>query len=258
MVVSLGEPYTEFYIEGVEDIKIQILVEENIIEMNELTLKSFRVNYPNQVVTFIVNNIDEYIRIMNNEIFESPELLQILDTEITDDKKLNLLQYTDESMSIIDKNYSQKIKMYILENNFDKNDLSILFNGYENLEEGLKEKVQELAFSNIEEIKNNISRELLDILMSSNLLDLEVKTDIFINLLSSLNEESIEKYLGMLKEEEYKKIFNKRTRPKFEISSRNIKLLEAFKEANIIYDYEEDSSREGYFRIIRKNVEEEK
>ncbi|UKI35608.1 MAG: hypothetical protein L6V93_16010 [Clostridiales bacterium] len=50
---------------------------------------------------------------------------------------------------------------------------------------------------------------------------------------------------------DYLKIFDTRSRPKFEINDENEKLLVAFKEAGMIDNYEESSEKEGYYKIIR-------
>ena len=42
-----------------------------------------------------------------------------------------------------------------------------------------------------------------------------------------------------------------RSRPKFEINDENEKLLTAFKESNLIDNYEKSPEKEGYYKIIR-------
>ncbi|MNI76282.1 hypothetical protein D3C73_1325040 [compost metagenome] len=47
------------------------------------------------------------------------------------------------------------------------------------------------------------------------------------------------------------KVFESRTRPKYEINTTNDKLLSAFKKKGWIHDYENDKDKDGYYKIIR-------
>lgn len=49
----------------------------------------------------------------------------------------------------------------------------------------------------------------------------------------------------------YVRIFDERSRPKFEISSESKKVLGAFQKKGLIYGYEEDQNKEGYYKIVR-------
>ena len=59
-----------------------------------------------------------------------------------------------------------------------------------------------------------------------------IKVDLFISSLPYLEEEICKEYLDLLDLVEYNKIFEYRTRPKFEINTTNDRLLTAFKENN--------------------------
>lgn len=70
-------------------------------------------------------------------------------------------------------------------------------------------------------------------------------------MMPSLCENSIKEFLTLLNLTDYLKIFDTRSRPKFEINDENEKLLAAFKEANMIDNYEESPEKEGYYKITR-------
>lgn len=65
-------------------------------------------------------------------------------------------------------------------------------------------------------------------------------------------EELIKDNLSLLCLISYLKLFDTRSRPKFEINTTNERLLTAFKKNNWIYDYEENNDKDGYYKIIRK------
>lgn len=50
---------------------------------------------------------------------------------------------------------------------------------------------------------------------------------------------------------DYLKIFDMRSRPKFEINNESEKLLAAFKECHLIDSYEESTTKAGYYKVAR-------
>lgn len=58
-------------------------------------------------------------------------------------------------------------------------------------------------------------------------------------------------FLALLDLTDYIRIFDTRSRPKFEINDESEKLLTAFKEKGLIYNYEESQDKEGYYKIVR-------
>lgn len=70
-------------------------------------------------------------------------------------------------------------------------------------------------------------------------------------MIPNLSEDNIKEILTLLNLTDYLKIFDTRSRPKFEINDENEKLLTAFKESNLIDNFEECSEKEGYYKIIR-------
>ena len=67
-----------------------------------------------------------------------------------------------------------------------------------------------------------------------------------------LSENYIKEVLVLLDLTNYIKIFDTRSRPKFEINDESEKLLTAFKEKGLICNYEESQDKEGYYKIIRQ------
>ncbi|MGW8826200.1 YobI family P-loop NTPase [Paenibacillus lautus] len=240
--------------EGVSAEKFQIIIDESIIQMNMETLSFIREHYSHQILYFIARNINEYVSIMTTEAFVLDEVVQILSLNIEDDTKIELLRITSEPISILDKRYSDTINVYILKNNLDFNDLALLFKTYEQWANEIQQIVYDLARDNVGLIISNsmkISDNLLKILFGSDEIDYSQKIDLLISSLSDMDKERCIEYLEILDLAEYKKVFESRTRPKYEINTTNEKLLSAFKEKGWIYDYEKDKDREGYYKIIR-------
>lgn len=255
ILLSLGLTYRNFRYVEISDDKITILVDTKIIQMTEENLKFIRLIYHEQLYHFIRANIEEYIEIMTCNLLEQEELLEILDWDISDEQKIKLLELTDSEISIINKNYSVAVALYILKNNHDDSDLPKLFSSYEDWDDSIKDIISNYAAKDIESIIDNpsdVSKKLIINLFHSNKITRDDKIDLFIALIPSLNIECIKECLKLLNLKNYLKIFESHSRPKFIINEENEKLLLALKENNLIDDYYENPTMEGYYKISKK------
>lgn len=254
ILVSLKFSYDAFDIADISDDKITILIDTNIIRMTADNLKYIRENYHNQIFYYIRKSIEKYIDIVDETLFSREELLEILTWDISDKLKIRLLELSDEEISIIGKNYSPAVCLHILNNNFAKSDLPDLFSSFEQWDNFVREKIFDYAVRHIASIiddPNSVSQKLINNLLHSERVNRDEKIDLFIAIIPALCEESIKGILTLLNLTDYLKIFDSRSRPKFEINDENEKLLTVFKESNLIHNYEESPEKEGYYKIIR-------
>ena len=254
ILVSLNLHYNNFGIKNISDDKITILIDKNIIKMTSNNLEFMRANYSDQNSHFIRQNIEKYIDIMDRALFSQKELLEILTWDISDELKIRLLELSDEEISIIGKIYSPLVCLHILNNNFAESDLPGLFSSFEQWDNSVQTKIFDYAVKNIESIidnPNSTSEKLKNNLLHSERVNRDEKIDLLIAIMPVLCEDSIKEILTLLNLTDYRKIFNTRSKPKFEINDENEKLLTAFKESNLIDNYEESSEKEGYYKIIR-------
>ena len=254
ILVSLKFSYDAFDIADISDDKITILIDTNIIRMTADNLKYIRENYHNQIFYYIRKSIEKYIDIVDETLFSREELLEILTWDISDKLKIRLLELSDEEISIIGKNYSPAVCLHILNNNFAKSDLPDLFSSFEQWDNFVREKIFDYAVRHIASIiddPNSVSQKLINNLLHSERVNRDEKIDLFIAIIPALCEESIKGILTLLNLTDYLKIFDTRSRPKFEINDENEKLLTVFKESNLINNYEESTEKEGYYKIIR-------
>lgn len=254
ILVSLKFSYDAFDIADISDDKITILIDTNIIRMTDDNLKYIRENYHNQIFYYIRKSIEKYIDIVDETLFSREELLEILTWDISDKLKIRLLELSDEEISIIGKNYSPAVCLHILNNNFAKSDLPDLFSSFEQWDNFVREKIFDYAVRHIASIiddPNSESQKLINNLLHSERVNRDEKIDLFIAIIPALCEESIKGILTLLNLTDYLKIFDTRSRPKFEINDENEKLLTVFKESNLIHNYEESPEKEGYYKIIR-------
>lgn len=255
ILTSLKFEYDNFDVVKIPGDKIIILIDANIIRMTVDNLKFMRENYVDQKVYFIHKNIEKYIDIMSETLFLKEELLEILTWDISDELKIQLLGFSDDEISIIGKNYSSAICLHILNNNLAECDLRDLFSSFDQWDEPIRTKIIDYAVENTESIINNpncVSERLKNILFHSDKVTREEKINLLIAVMPELCRDSLGEILSFLKLTDYLKIFDNHCRPKFRIDDENEKLLAAFKENNLIDDYQENPKKEGYYKILRK------
>lgn len=254
ILMSLKYDYDNFDIVGISGDKIIILINVDIIKMTVDNLKFMRENYINQKFYYIHKNIDEYIDIMHETLFSKEELLEILTWNISDELKMRLLRFTDDEISIIGKGYSSAICLYILENNFEDTDLPKLCSSFDQWDESIQAKIFDLALNDIEIIINNpnhVSERLKNSLLYSDRVTRDEKIELFIAIMPELCSDRLKEILTLLNLTDYLKIFDTHSRPKFRINDENEKLLAAFKENNLIDNYQINPKKEGYYKISR-------
>ncbi len=254
ILTSLNYRYSNFTITDISQDKMDILIDTNIIKMTTNNLEFMRESYSNQKYFFIRKNIDNYIDIMNDDLFLFDELLEVLMWDISDEIKIKLIEFSKDEISVIEKNYSSTVCLYILNNNFMNSDLINLFSSFERWDESIQLKIFEYAIKNIENIINNsstISHRLIDNLFHSDKLDRDIKIDLLIAIIPYINENYMQEILTLLNLNSYLKIFKHRSQQRFKINNENKKLLSAFKKIKLIRDYQEDDKKEGYYKIIR-------
>ena len=252
---SLHRCYKAFNIPNIQESKVYILIRDNIIRMNPDTLKYMRTEYPTVVSSFIKKNIDEYENMMKPDLFIQSELLEILSWDITDDIKLKLLEYSDDAISIVGKNYSTQVCVYILTHNLEQEDMSVLYRSYSDQPAEIQEIILENAMANIEGIildSNTAATSLKEKILIESDLPLEKRVNLFVAMLPYIGQAEACKYLSALNLHEYVRIFDSHSKPKFEMSQQNETILDAFRKKGWIFEYVEDESRPDYYKIRRR------
>jgi len=89
IITTLGFTYESFDLEDIDDVKVIILINNNIIPMESETLKHMRKEYPNTIYQYIRHNIDSYVKIMTDGLYSHSELIEILSWDVSDEIKLN-------------------------------------------------------------------------------------------------------------------------------------------------------------------------
>lgn len=253
IIDELGYEYSNFSIEEVTDQKIIILIQLRVIKMTAENVRFMRIAYKQHFIYFIENNINEYIEeVIEDERLSYIELIYILQLDIDDGLKINLISNVSESIQVISKNYSDNVKQYILKHKFDRSELIPLVERYQNETYLIKKVLKELSIEYIEDIiESNIelSMDLFEFLISSVEISTENKIILLTAHMNRVSRLECENYMKIIGSKEHVKIFS--GRPNLEINEINKKLLENIKSKHWISNFYEEN---GVFKIRRRNL----
>ena len=144
--------------------------------------------------------------------------------------------------------------VYILAHNLAQEDMSVLYKSYSEQQAEIQEIIFKNAKENIEDIilsPNTAAISLKERILVDSELALEKRIRLFVAMLPYIGQAEANKYLSALGLHEYVKIFESYSKPKFEINQESENILEAFRTKGWIFEYLEDESRPGYFKIRR-------
>ncbi len=243
-------PCDVFGEENLKDSKVEILVEEKLILMNEDNLVFMRRNYPEVVSMFIKENLSEYVKLVDEKKVAPDEAVAMLEWHIPDSDKILLLQNaTGTKVSVRGKKISDEVFVYIIEHNFDSNDLQYVLENYQEHNDKGKNAIIKLACANgaaIISMIDEIDLELLDCVMQSTGIGQGMKLEILLSAMKRLSSEKCKKYLILLSYSEFAKVFEPKRRPNIAVNTENKKILESMKLAGFIKSYEENTDTETY------------
>lgn len=255
IMATIGLQYVNFGVSGIQDSKMAILIDNDIIQMNTATLTYVRAEYESSLFRFIRKHIKEYLDLINDELFIQEELVEILSWDVEDSYKMKLLSYSTDAISIIGKNYSLQICVYILKNNLQQDDMTSFYLSYNQQPNEIKEIVLQNATDHFEEIIDDprIAEEpLKEDLLCAGKISFEDKVHLLAVMLQDINQAEALKCLSILKLTDFIQIFDSHSRPKFERTAQNQVLLDAFKRKKRIYEYYEDENHPDYYKIRRR------
>ena len=248
-----GIVYNNFNFTNIPDNKMHILIDLRVLKMNESTLRFVRSNYKAIRYYFIVNNIDEYINIIGSAM-DQDELVNVLSENIDDSKKIKLLEKSPSNLtiSILGKDYPEEVQRYILENRFKTSDMPSLFITFSNFGANVQEIIFKKARTQTSYIIDHISEidlKLKTKLMLSESVNRSTKMSILIKDLPNIDIAIAKTYLHAVDKDDFAKIFDRNSRPRFENTDDNVNLLKAFEGCGWIDSYKLDD--DGYFRVKR-------
>lgn len=255
ILVDLGYYFDNFEVDEIADEKFKMLINEGILQMDIDSLGFVREKYGKHLYVFVKRNLDEYLALQTTETFRLDEALQIITWNIDDDQKIGLLAFTNEQISIVEKQYSDAVNAYIIIHNFKAEDKQHIYAHYLQYGEKTQMAIATLAIEGVEEIITNSMRvddNLLSILLQADAVTRDHKIMLFTMAIPVLNEDTCKTHFDELKLSDLKGIFTKGSgRRNYEKSGDVTTILDALKLNGWIYEYHDDDRNHEKYIIVK-------
>lgn len=253
-----------FDIDNVPTSKMKVLIDDGIIRMSKGCLISIRNKYKDVLSRFIKQNIGEYVDMMSADVFVFSELVEILSWNLEDEYKITLLGFTSEKISIIGKNYSEKVLSIILKNHFVLEDLPHLLKIYDSCADGIRTIIFDLSVKNYARVlgcASNLTELFIKELLSCDRIDDNKKIELFIALLQTISLEQAKTFALILKRPDLVFALEPAKRPKIPSNTQNKNILEQYKQRAWIYDYSANEDNTYYTvkrakPVVNRSVDE--
>lgn len=174
--------------------------------------------------------------------------------------KFFLLKHSNTPISVVNKEYSASVTLYILENRLDANDMQTLCVEYFKLENDIKNIVIRYAESKIENIINgslNSADSLKLKMLSSTNVSEGNKYKLLSAMLARVNKQWGKACFQHMRQNEFVKIFDSHAKPKIPKSDQNKKIFEVLVNRGWIHDYPEYQHDNNYY-TVRRNAPSKK
>lgn len=248
--------YNDFAIADLPGDKIEVLIEESIVVMNNQNLEFIRKNYPTHVIDFIGQNLDTYLDIVGRNTFSLDEALEIITWEIPLDKKTRLLALTNQTIPVIGKNYSDDLNDYLIRHHFDSSELQHLCETYSSFDDLAKQAIYTRAVAAVPIIIQRrwaIDDSLLSLLFKSGNISDNQKISLFDASLEFMTEDVCKGHFDELGVSELKNVFQGRggSGRNYEINSMTTGILTALQKHNWIYRFAKDERNPMRYRVTK-------
>ena len=181
--------------------------------------------------------------------------MEIITWDISDDSKIELLGYLNNSISIVGKQYNDRISAYIITHNLHDEDKNHLYVDYNQYGEKTQRAILQLSENNVKEIiidEIQVDDLLLSALLKTENVTYEQKIELFKIAIPILNEDTCKIHLDELGLSELKMIFEKSSgRRNYEKNIYVKSILEALKLNEWIYEYHDDERNTNRYVVIK-------
>lgn len=178
--------------------RMRELIDSQVLDCSEKTKEYIRTNYPNLLEIFIYRNIDSYFSAQINEM-EMDDLSLVLTSElVSEEKKIELLQKCSNPISLVDKQYPESVVLYVLEHNFNLNDIEWLARNYSSFSDSVKKAITTKIVNDpsiIIRINKEMNHELKIIILGDHRIDFSQRVRFLSMYLDEIDEEDLSELL---------------------------------------------------------------
>lgn len=248
IIGSSKETAKDFLIENLDISKVEILIEELVIEMNSKNLKFVSDNYPTQVVKFVKKNLQDNIELVANSLAEI-KLVELMKSGISSKMVDDLLSAKKTPISLKEFDIRSKNFEKILDTHLKENDKPYLFENYSNFNSVIKKKVLNLGIKNrdivaSDKVDNKVDKNLIFDLLKSEEIEVSDKERLMMSKIGMFDFKDILELVPSLNLSKNYREIAKGSNPKFKNSEINQTVIKYLKKLNIISSWktEEDNT----------------
>jgi len=245
-----GYSLNEFSYSSLSEDKMNVLINYGIIKMNAQSLLFIRENYAQEIkFAYIIKNINDYLRILDDGLFDESEAIALLSENIADKNKLTLLPKISSNINICSKMYSKPIQQYILQNNFNISDLPHIVQSdfYNKTKSKIQATVQNICIENIESLYGStitarVDFNLLKILFSAGSIDIDRRKSLLNKHLTWLSFEQILICFQTMHQYNYISLLSGGN-PKINKTEVDLSILKVLKNRKFISSFDDEKDR---------------
>lgn len=236
--------------------KVKILLKLNMLKVTKENIKSIRSRYPNLSLSFFCSDILSYIDCLaDDEIIDYNEIVALLDEpSISEEQKITLVDKSPYALDLVNKSYSERLQLHIMDTAFDPDELIYFIKRYDNSSTVMKKRIVELCVANTKNLVDTaLSYDLLCNVISNTGISDDLKKSIIYFNLDSFSLSNLDYCLTISGLTEFRYILRGK-RPKVLVNQINKDLLTYFDKQDWIYGFDEDSKNPAYFRVRGRNI----
>lgn len=215
--------------------KIQILIDNLVIQMSNANLNYLRTHYPDLSVYFAIQYFEEYVNLINNN-FSEKEVIDLLISKIGTSKKEELLSKIDTTKKISIENFepTSDILFNIVDKHLKGTEISVLLQKYSEYSLKIQKKIIEISKINIELMKSNDCDKKLVMEVLKSDLDVIIKQQLFKTKISMMNYDDILLLISVINlSESYRELGEGRW-PKFKKTEINVVIIDHLEKTGVI------------------------
>ncbi|MBN2795491.1 MAG: hypothetical protein JXR88_08810 [Clostridia bacterium] len=255
LVKEMDLSYDDFTYDSLGNEKMQILINNGLIDFNVGNLLFIRENYSKQIFAFIDQYTEEYLELCTNNDapdYSESEIKHILKNKrVHYRRKIELLKMSEVIVPISFAGSSNELYKAILEYSFDRNDIERILSKYNNADHSVKKVILEVISTNLEYIIENrifISYDVINSLFVQ--YDIPIKT---LKLLFSISLKNFSRFqtVNLMKAvglDDLISIFDGKW-PEVEVTDENCEILKSLKRRGWIVKYVEDERTVNMYSV---------
>ena len=231
--------------------RMKLLFEVKGIEYSVEAINIIKDSYPNLLDSYVGSVIDDYIAYHPSPIDNNELDLILSSSNISQKKKIRILNKHNRNVSLINKHYPEAITEYILDHYFEPSDIGWLAKEYGCLPNSVQEKIASLIVnypSEICNIKNEIDQHLKLIILSSEEIILSHRVRFLSMYLDDIEKDELCELLIALGAEKIANVISGKNY-KIAVDNTNTSILKILWKKHII-EHPEITSTGKYYKKI--------